>query len=400
MSHAEPAPALAPTGARVIVISALAASLGTAPAFLVGSLASFMRQEFSLTAAELGAAVTTFFVLSAITVIPGGRFSERVGARRAILLACSVSGAASLGVALGARSVLTLSLYLAVGGAANGVLQPACNLALARGVRLARLGIAFGIKQSAIPTATLIAGAAVPLLGLTAGWRWAYAGIAAVIVGLGWLLPRDLDAMAAPVGRQGRGARGEGDAPLRTLVILGFATGCGAAVANSLAAFYVSSAVDAGVTIARAGTLLVIGSVAVIIVRVTIGWLVDLRDIDYLPLVKRLMLAGSVGFLWLSVARGFVPILGATLIVFMAGWGWPGLFNLAVVRMNPGAPGTATAITQAGVFIGGMLGPIAFGLLVTAAGYGAAWVLGFALSLLGAAAMTFGERSAVGMRRP
>jgi len=379
-------------GTRVIVVSALAAALGTAPAFLVGSLASFMRQEFSLTPTQLGAAVTTFFIASAITVIPGGRFSERVGARRSILLSCAASGAASLAVALGATSVRSLGVCLAVGGAANGILQPACNLALARGVRLSRLGLAFGIKQSAIPTATLIAGAAVPLLGLTVGWRWAFVGVAAVVVGLGWALPPELAGPSAAAARKPRGSR-EGDAPLRTLVVLGFATGCGAAVANSLAAFYVSSAVAAGIEIGTAGLLLVIGSVAVIIVRVTIGWLVDRRQIDYLPLVTRLMLAGSVGFLWLSIASGFLPILGATLIVFMAGWGWPGLFNLAIVRLNPNAPGAATALTQAGVFVGGMIGPIMFGSIVTASDYGTAWLLGFGLTLLGAGAMALGQRS-------
>src|SRR5690606_19508698 len=37
-----------------------------------------------------------------------------------------------------------------------------------------RQGIAFGIKQSAIPLATLLGGIAVPAITLSVGWRWTY----------------------------------------------------------------------------------------------------------------------------------------------------------------------------------------------------------------------------------
>ena len=52
--------------------------------------------------------------------------------------------------------------------------QLASNLTLARSVPASRLGLSFGIKQAAIPIATLLAGAAVPTVALTIGWRWAY----------------------------------------------------------------------------------------------------------------------------------------------------------------------------------------------------------------------------------
>src|SRR5205823_1137887 len=48
------------------------------------------------------------------------------------------------------------------------------NLTLARSVPAHRLGLSFGVKQAAIPLATLLAGAAVPAVALTVGWRWAY----------------------------------------------------------------------------------------------------------------------------------------------------------------------------------------------------------------------------------
>lgn len=69
--------------------------------------------------------------------------------------------------------------------------QLASNLTLSRYVPAHRLGLSFGIKQAAIPLATLLAGAAVPAVALTLGWRWAY-GIGAVLALAALLIsPRD-----------------------------------------------------------------------------------------------------------------------------------------------------------------------------------------------------------------
>ena len=59
-----------------------------------------------------------------------------------------------------------------------------------------RLGLSFGIKQAAIPIATLLAGVAVPTVALTVGWRWAY------LIGAGLAL---LALLIAPAGRRAAG---------------------------------------------------------------------------------------------------------------------------------------------------------------------------------------------------
>ena len=50
-------------------------------------------------------------------------------------------------------------------------------------------------------------------------------------------------------------------------------------------------------------------------------------------------------------------------LAFATGWAWPGLFNLAVVRVNPSAPGAATGITQTGTYLGAVVGPVLFGVV-------------------------------------
>ena len=56
-----------------------------------------------------------------------------------------------LAIAVFARSFASLTALLVVSGMANAMTQPATNLYIARAVPLHRHGIAFAIKQSAIP---------------------------------------------------------------------------------------------------------------------------------------------------------------------------------------------------------------------------------------------------------
>ncbi len=376
--------------ARTIAVAASASVLGAIPAFLVGSLAVFVRDELDFGQGQLGLAVAAFFLASALSAIPGARITERVGARKAILGAAATTGVAMCGIALLAHSWLALTAWLALAGAANGVAQPAGNLALARGVRGQRKGLAFGIKQSSIPAATLLAGAAVPLIGLTVGWRWAFVGgaIGALLIAL--IMPRD--AYLSPGDRRGKALR-EGDSPMLPLVVLAMAATCGAAVGTSLASFFVEGAVTAGFGAGFSGTMLVVGSSSGVLSRLAIGWYADRRVRGHLVMVMLLLTFGAFGFLALGfTARYPALLLPATLLSFAAGWGWPGLFNYLVVRLNPNAPAAATAITQTGVFAGGVTGPAVFGAVAEHVSFQAAWSMAAGLQLVGAVLIMIARR--------
>jgi predicted MFS family arabinose efflux permease len=81
------------------------------------------------------------------------------------------------------------------------------------------------------------------------------------------------------------------------------------------------------------------------------------------------------------------------LIAFALGWGWPGLFNLAVVDLHREAPGAATGISQTGIYVGAAAGPAAYGMLSSEIGYPAAWAVAGALSLAAAAAVAYAARA-------
>ena len=71
-------------------------------------------------------------------------------------------------------------------------------------------------------------------------------------------------------------------------------------------------------------------------------------------------MAGAGGFALLAVGEP-APFVAGALVAFTLGWGWPGLFNLAVVDLHREAPGAATGISQTGIYVGAAAGPAATG---------------------------------------
>lgn len=371
---------------RPLVAAAAVATTGVLPVFLTGALAVQVRADLGFDEAALGLTVAVFFGAGAAASAASGRLAERLGPSGSMRLAAAV-GALSLGlVAAAARSLPVLLACLAVGGVGNALAQPATNLYLARTVGRDRLGLAFGVKQSAIPCATLLGGLAVPAVALTVGWRWAYAGAAvAAVASIPFVGDRGAGRVAGP--RAGR----EGDVPLGPLVWLAAGVGLGAAAAGAIGAFLTSAAVDAGIGEAAAGVLVTVCSALGVSTRLYLGVRADRRGGRNLVVVAW-MLAGGVaayGMLATAVPAGIVAgaVTGYTLA-----WAWPGLFNLAIVRNNPAAPGAATGITQTGTYIGAVAGPILFGAAAGGLGFRWAWLGAGAVSLTAAATIARGRQ--------
>jgi predicted MFS family arabinose efflux permease len=79
-------------------------------------------------------------------------------------------------------------------------------------------------------------------------------------------------------------------------------------------------------------------------------------------------------------------------LCFGGGWGWPGLFNFAVVSRNPQAPAAATGLTQTGVYLGGTGGPLLFGVVAESIGYQTAWLGASVFGLIACTAVLMGRR--------
>jgi MFS family permease len=373
-----------------LAVALMSITTSTLPVFLFGALASFMREDLDFGHAELGATAAAFYLTSAVASIPAGHLGHRLGPERTMGLGAVVSVVILSSVAVAASTWETVLALLAVGGVGNALAQPGANAIVARDQPAHLQGTSFGILQTAIPVATLLAGFAVPLTAGFANWRWGFAiaAILALPVAVYGLPRRSPAAPDVPVDGS---APDHGASRRFPLYVLSLAGACAAAVGNVLGAFYVESAITVGFAETTAGMLLIVGSVCGISGRLLWGWLADRWPHDPLNYVTVLLLAGIIGILLIGLTATLATLLVGTFFAFGAGWAWKGLYNLSVVRSNTDAVAIALGVSQMGVFAGSVVGPLGFGLLVEHWDYQVAWTATAAV-LAVAALLTYAAR--------
>lgn len=360
------------------------------PVFLLGSLSIEIRGELGYGEATGGLVLAAFFGASAVVSSRLGRVIDRVGPRRGLTTALAVVVLVQLGVATLARHPAALAVLAAIGGVANATSQLSANVFIARDLPLHRQGLGFAVKQSAMPGASLVAGLTLPTLALTVGWRWVFvagavlAAAAATVVAV--RLPHDVAVSRA----EARAIAAEDPPPRGALGSLAVAAAFSTAAAITLGGFFVESAIDAGIDAGTAGVAFAAGSLVSIVVRLAVGVVADRRPGNLLGAVAVMIALGALTSVWFTWRSPAVQLIGVPL-AFGAGWAWPGLFNLSVVRAAPRFPGRATGITQTGTYVGGAVGPVIFGAVAEGAGYTAAWWLAAALGLGAAVAVLVGR---------
>lgn len=372
----ESSPALRATSA-----AALTTTVTILPVFLVGALAVQVRAELGFTERGLGVAAAAFWFAMALSGAPGGRLAQRIGPTRAIRCSAAICAVSLIGVST-VSTLGQLIVWMVVAGAISGLGNPATDLTIAWTVPERNRGIAFGVKQSAVPLATLLAGLSVPLLVLTFGWRWAFVAAAGIALPALVLMP------AVPV----RAATAKVDGrPTGIVLLLAVAAGLAMAAVTAMGAFFVVSADSSGLAPQDAGLLLAVGSVAGIMGRLFFAWSLANTLRPFLAVAALMGLGGSGTALIATGASGPLLVV-ATMIAFGAGWGWNGIFVHAVVRANPHRPAAAMGIVVSATAAGGVAGPLLFGLAVTTGGYGVAWSACFGLFLAAGALMLVGSR--------
>ena len=373
---------------RAVASSVVVQGAAMMPAFLTGALAVQLRDDLELSESQLGAAVAFFFLVAAMTSPSAGAFTDRLGARRSLRIASSLTAVSMLGSAVFARSFPTLVALLAIGSFGLAVAGPGTKVMVARGVPVERHGVAFGVQAGAVPFSSFLSGLIVPAIALTLGWRWGYVAASAMAV-LGFAL---LPAVGAPPTTSARTpGRPLGDIDYRPLVMLALAAALGSAAATTLAAFFVSGATETGIDEGLAGALLSVGSACVIVSRIFAGRAADRAGSDPLRSAATLMAISTAGYLLTTTDSRYLFPLGA-LFALSAGWSISGLLVHAVVRAYTGAPVRATGMISSGLNVGGVVGPLAFGLLVEHYSYRVGFFATAVSTLLGSVAAVAGRR--------
>lgn len=373
---------------RMLSAAAALSTLGAVPAFLLGAQFVLIQEDLSLDERHLGIAVGVFFAAAALASHPAGSMADRLGHRASTLVAGALSFSAALMVAVLARGTAGLLAGMGVAGVANAALQMTANASLARSIPRRRQGVAFGIKQSAVPLAILLGGLAVPAVGLAVGWRWTYgvlALLAALVMALALRGAPGASATASAVSPH------DDSAPRGALLLTAVATTLANGAANSLGAFLPAWTYSLGVSAGTSGLLLALCAAVCVAARVISGAAGDRRSGRNFPWVAGQMVIGALGFVLLAQADVPMVVLGA-LIAFGFGWAWPGLLIFAVVRVGRDRPASASSAVQAGGFAGGAAGPPLFGWLIVTTSYETGWFVGAAALVVAAVLLMYCRR--------
>ena len=370
-------------GAAVAVTTA-----GVLPVYMVGVLWVQLRADLGFGPSLLGLLVASFFSASAVAALTAGAVVRRFGTSPVVRLSALIGAASMLIIALAAQYTPVLVGALILAGWGNGIGQPASNDLIARAVAANRHGLAYGTKQAAIPLSTMIAGVAVPLVAIPLGWRPAFAigaGMALLVLltvpGAGRLRP------------PGSSEPSEAAGPFRRapLIVLAVGLMLGAATGNALGSFVVATAVDSGIAPATAGVLAAVASGSGAAARVVMGWLADRVRAKWLLVVATQMAIGGLSYALLGTGVEVLIAAGAV-VGYCTGWAWAGLSTYSVARMHPGMAARATSITQGGMGAGAAIGPLVFGLVVSASSYSVARFGTAAMSVVAGAVIVQGRR--------
>jgi len=382
----------------VLAVAFIATGLGGMPIWLLSAYSPFVIESLGLSSALYGLLIATFFGVSALTGIWLGGSTARNGWINGVAYTSILSAIGLLVIALLANSWLIMALGIVVSAFANSMSQPAANLAIASVIRQKRMGLAFGIKQAALPVATLLVGASAPLFRFEQGWRAAFGLIAIFSLSFGAFVQlRTRNRLATPlemaVASRASRAKSNERTFSKPLILLAIAAGLGTATTMTFAGFLVLYAVEIGLTAQQGAFVLSVGSFTGIVSRVVSGYLADRRTGRHLVVVSVMMVGGALGYLLVALSSDIILLSIASILAFGLGWAWNGVFHLAIVRSNPNRAANSTGVIQSGMALGATFGPAAFGLALTLS-FKLAW-LALAVCMLMAAIMVIVGRRAL-----
>lgn len=375
--HPQPSGPPPASGLRAALNLVLPGLVGLAlclAALVPGALAFDIRNDFGLRPGEIGLLVASFYLLSALCTQATVPLARVLSPTVTVRIGLSVGVVALLLPALlGTKASLVAAVV--VSGIANGFATPAGNMLIALNVPRHRHGLAFGLRVCAVPaSAGVTALGAFVVAHSSLGWRevcWGAALLCAAVLAATALVS---------TARLVTGSRGKasddpaGQRSLRTLAIGGLlaATAC-----STLSPFLLDGLVDGGAPPGVAALLLGISAWLGAAARVSTGLLADRHPepTRQLQAAAGMLLLAAVGMVGLGLGSGIVVLTMATVLTFSIGWAWPGLLQQASLSLHPTQVARAISWMQQGTYVGALIGPLVFGLVVEVSSFTVAWLV-------------------------
>jgi sugar phosphate permease len=340
-----------------------------------------LKSTYDLSLSELGLVLAALTVGGALTLLPWGLLTDRLGARKTIFFGLG-GCAASLALATYTHGVVLLGVALLIAGMLGAVTSVASGRAVMSWFSASQRGAALGLRQTAVPLGGALGALFLPLVasaGRVDGALLVLAsacGLAALACGL-WL--------RAPTHKE---------EPLSDIAPMSDKRIWRLAGATCLLVFTQISTIsfiviflneEIGLTPFSAGLLLAAMQIIGAGGRVAVGRWSDHLGRRIHPLR---ILAMSITIAWLSIVLFFDIDEGVFLVLLVAtgalSVSWNGLsFTAAAEYAGVNRSGTALGIQQTVAFAAAALVTPAFGALVEAVGWRSAFI-GLAVSPLSA----------------
>ena len=319
---------------------------------------------------ELGLAIGLFNIVSALVQAPLGFLVDRLGARR-MLMAALLLGAFSFALIALFPSYPCLLVAMVLAGLANGVYHPADYSLLSRGIPPGRMGRAFSIHTFAGFLGSALAPPIMIGVAFVLAPRWSFA-IAAVAGLLAWVVMVSIgsslpDKRAEQTSSEPRSAETRPvTTPIMALAILTLIFVLLSLSTGAIEKFSVSALVQGfGVTLPVANLALTVFLFAGAFGVLAGGVLADrTREHGYVA-AGAFLLAAFVVVLIIKMPMPSVALvvaLGTT--GFLTGVVAPSRDMLVRAASPAGAEGRTFGIVSTGFNVGGVIGPILFGLLL------------------------------------
>jgi len=384
-----------------------------AAALLMQTSSAFLTRVFPVIGPALtdaaGVAPERIGVLAAIGsfgtmfyLVVGGDLLPRLGPVRTLQVGACIGTLGLFGALLGSWEALVLAAFLV--GIGYGASPPAGSDILNRHAPVGRRSLVFSIKQSGVPLGGAVAGMLLPALLVL--WDWRIACAVAALLALSSVAfvqpvralidadrdrqhPMRLSSALHPRSLM-RPFRAVATGPV--LLATTYAGFCFAIVQGCLFAFFVTFlATSLGMSLPLAGLAFAVMQIVGVVARIAVGWIADA-----VGSARATLLALAVASAAVTVATACMTadwptwaIIGLAGVAGFAAASWNGVYLAEIAaRAADGMVGQATAGSTFLTFIGYVVGPVAFGAVVTATdSYPTAFAIAAVAPLTGAVSL-------------
>jgi sugar phosphate permease len=362
---------------RWVILATGAVGAGAFSALRMGlpALGPAVRGEFGLSLGEVGLAFAAVTGGGMLTLVPWGALTDRIGERPVMVSGLAGCAAALVGASLATTYPALLAALLVAGMLGSSATGASGRAVMGWFARTER-GFALGIRQMALPLGGALASLTLPSLidvhGLDAAFV-ALAGLNLTAAVAALVLMRD------PPPAPGRRPASATPPPTRDVRLWRLGAGgallvCAQASMLGFIVLFLHDARDVSAPVAAAalGGLQIVGA----LVRIVAGRRSDREGLRIAPMrriaARNAALLAAVGALAAGPGALLYPLLAVAAISTMS---WNGLAFTAAAEISGHArAGTAMSLQNTLISVGGVLAPSAFGVLVEATSWTAAYV--------------------------